>query len=229
MAMDELDSKAMREIPDPFADEAGAAPRAFDAGTLPAAPTRTRVRAVRAIAAVGAVLFNVAWVFAMGLRADLTTVPPWLLAAGIAAPLAGTVIAISAWARSGQRGLGPTKPLLASLVIAPTILFGVVALVATVAGRDAANLPSTARCLMGTAMLTVVPLVALVIAFRHAFATASRWRTAAIGVTCGALAATTMRLTCINDLPAHVLLGHGAFLVVGGVVGAWIGARFTRA
>lgn len=224
--MDKLDPKAMRDIPDPFADEAGGAPGALDMSTLPPAPTRARVQVMRAIAAAGAVGFQIAWLVVMGLRSDLASIPTWVLAAGLAAPLAAAAMAMSA-CMAGERGLGRPLRSIASLLVAAPVVFAVGTLYAPAAIPPTSS-PSTKQCLVVTALLTMGPLIALLLAFRRAFATSSRWRTAAIGVTCGALAATTVKLACINDLHGHVLVGHGAFLIVGGLAG-WVGARFTRA
>jgi hypothetical protein len=66
-------------------------------------------------------------------------------------------------------------------------------------------------------------------ALRHAFAAAARWRFAAAGVACGALAATTMSVVCANGNAAHVLLGHGTFMLVAGLAGWLVGERVTGA
>jgi len=54
-------------------------------------------------------------------------------------------------------------------------------------------------------------------------------RRAALGVACGGLAAASMSLCCFHREMLHVLIGHGSMMLVGGVAGALLGRRFTRA
>jgi hypothetical protein len=83
-------------------------------------------------------------------------------------------------------------------------------------------------CAAVTAVLTAGPLVLGMLAFRHAFVASSRWRTGALGVACGALAAATMDFTCSDPTALHVVVGHGTAMVAGGLAGAFLGSRITR-
>jgi len=80
-----------------------------------------------------------------------------------------------------------------------------------------------------TMILTVGPLVLGAWAYRRAFVTASRWRTAALGVACGGLSTATICLACPDQTALHVIVGHGTAMIVGGLAGALLGSRLTRA
>ena len=65
--------------------------------------------------------------------------------------------------------------------------------------------------------------------FRHAFVAASAWRSAALGVACGALGASTMTLACSHGEALHVIVAHGSMMVIGGGLGALLGRTIARA
>jgi hypothetical protein len=111
----------------------------------------------------------------------------------------------------------------------PPVLFAVATLMASPLDAGEGHFWNlAARCMGVTALLTVGPLVLGVVVFRHAFAAASAWRTAALGVACGAMTAATMSVACWHVGALHVIVGHGAMMVVGGVAGALLGRQVTR-
>lgn len=222
-----LDLKRMAEIPDPFAPSSqGPAP-----GKIPlrASPTRRQVRTRRAVAALAAIAYEAGWVLLVERRRDLGERPAWIIALGLIIPLAAAGLALVAVAGAGRRGLGAPAAWLAGLTWVPPVLFAAATLV--VGPLDAGeghfwNL--AARCMGITALLTAGPLALGAVAFRHAFAAASAWRTAALGVACGAMAAATMSLACWHVGALHAIVGHGTMMLVGGVAGALLGRHFTR-
>jgi hypothetical protein len=224
---DDLDLSRLRQIPDPFAAPSDAPP--MRAPEWPS-PTRQRVRRDRGIAAVAVVLYEVGWVAFVERRADLASLPPWVIAAGLLVPLVATALAFGAVVARGRRGLGVSTAWLAALSALPPLLFAVVTLAVNPPdpeGEPFWNL--VARCIGVSSVLVAIPLALGAMVFRHAFPGASMWRTAALGVACGGLGAATMSLVCRHGGAFHVVLGHGAMMIVGGAVGALLGRRMTRA
>ena len=225
---DDLDLKRMGEIPDPFAGPLrGPAPeRIQPAG---ASPTRSQVRRKRAIAAAAAVAYEVGWVLVVERRRDLGQLPAWTIALGLVIPLASAALALAAVTGAGRRGLGAPASWLAALTLMPPFLFSVATLVVGPLDAGEGHFWNLAvRCMGITALLTAGPLALGALVFRHAFAAASVWRTAALGVACGAMAAATMSLACWHVGALHAIVGHGAMMLVGGVAGALLGRHFTR-
>lgn len=224
---DDLDLQRMREIPDPFGPSQ--APASKEAQPPPISPTRREVRRRRAIAASAAVAYEAGWVLVVERRSDLGQLPAWTIALGLVIPLVAAALALAAVTSPGRRGLGASASWLAGLTVMPPVLFTVATLIAGPLDTGEGHFWNLAvRCMGVTAVLTAGPLVLGVLVFRHAFAAASVWRTAALGVACGAMAAATMSLACWHVGALHAIAGHGAMMVVGGVAGALLGRRVTR-
>ncbi|MDP9152004.1 MAG: hypothetical protein M3O36_18935, partial [Myxococcota bacterium] len=83
-------------------------------------------------------------------------------------------------------------------------------------------------CMATTAALAGVPAIAAGWAYRHAFV-GSGWRTATLGVACGALAAATMSIACSVGSVLHVLVGHGSMMLAFGLLGALLARKLTAA
>ena len=79
-----------------------------------------------------------------------------------------------------------------------------------------------------TGLLALGPLALGLWAFRRAFAAAAGWRTAAVGVAAGGLAAATMSLACPITTAAHVIVGHGLAMIVAGLAGALLAPAIAR-
>lgn len=180
--------------------------------------------------AVAAVLvYEAGWLLVVEHRADVSELSGTRIATGLLVPLVAAAVALVGCRVPGRRGLGAPVAWLLSLCVLPAALFAL--------GTWATSPPDTegnfwslvVRCMGVTALLTAGPLALGGLVFRHAFAAASRWRTAALGVACGAVAAATMSLACRHTGALHVMLGHGAMMVIAGVAGALVLGRFTRA
>lgn len=232
----QLDLDRIGEIPDPCRDRIVVAPSsslaaALVAGSLQAARTRAQVRRFRVLALGGALLYALGMVAMMGFRADLAKAPTAVLGASLLAPLAAAALAFRTATRVGPSGLGAASVRVASGVLAAIGLFGIGMLVV---GRAEAGLSGRAfwvgtwMCFAGSLVLAAGPLLLALLAFRHAFAASAKWRSAALGVASGAFAAFALDLHCPMGGRWHLLLGHGAVLVVGGLVGFGL-ARVTRA
>jgi hypothetical protein len=185
------------------------------------------------VAVAIAILFQGVWTALARHRATLDSLTPQHLAFGLGVPLLAAGLAWLVGTNRGRRGLGaPMAWLTAGIALAP-LLFAVTTLAIAPPDQDAnanvwAFLDRAGRCVAASALLCTVSLGLVAYAFRHAFAAASTWRTAALGVACGGLAAATMSLACFHREALHVLVGHGSMMLVGGIVGALLGRRFTR-
>jgi hypothetical protein len=228
--MSDVDLERFAEIPDPFADAATAPLLRVDPKPSVRSPTRSHVRMLRSIAAGAAILYDAAWPAIVERRKDLGSVSPSALALGLAIPLVAGALAMSTVGRPGDRGLGEPKARLLTLVIASPVVFAVATLLTAPDAVEGDRFWRQAfGCALVTALLAAGPLTFGVLAFRRAFAAASFWRTAAVGVASGALAAATMSIACPIGSAGHVLLGHGSMMVFAGVVGAVWGHRVCRA
>jgi hypothetical protein len=219
----------LAQIPDPFAH------RAHD--TLPppasrprfASPSRSRRRAFTMAAACAAVVYELAGLAFFKTRHDLGTASVALVALEIALPLGVAVVALVAASRSGRLGLGEPTARLAAWVIGAPFIFAVATLVIFPReASDGAFWSRTTTCILVTALLGAGPLMLAAFALRNAFAAATGWRTAAVGVVCGALAAATIALVCPDGGALHVLIGHGAMMLVMGALAAGLIGRTAR-
>jgi hypothetical protein len=225
----ELDLERLREIPDPYA---GAPARPQPPLHMPETPSATRAtyRRNRMLALLGVALYEAGWLVVVERRADLGALSGRAIAVGLAIPLVAAAIALLPVRTRGRRGLGaPVTTLVALAVLAP-LVFGVATLASSPPDPPGDAFWNLAlRCMAVSALLTAGPLVLASVAFRHAFAAAPEWRTVGLGVACGAVGAATMSLACIHSGALHVVVGHGATMLLGGVLGGLIGARLTRA
>jgi len=225
---DDLDLRRLAEIPDPFAGPRRE-PAPVKAPPSGASPTRGDVRKKRAIAAVAALAYEAGWVLVVERRRDLGQLPTWAIAIGLVVPLAAAALALVAVTGAGRRGLGAPASWLAGLTLMPPTLFAVATVLTNPLDTGEGHFWNLAvRCMGVTALLTAGPLALGALVFRPAFAAASVWRTAALGVACGALAAATMSLACWHGGALHLIVGHGTLMLVGGVAGALLGRRVTR-
>ncbi len=227
---DDFDLQKLADIGDPFAQDAKAPIRPLDR-SRPAAPspTRARTRALRAIALAAALLCDVAWLLFHETRGNLAQQGAWSVALGIAIPFGAAGLALAAAVRRGPRGLGAPAGRIAALAVGAPILFAAATLLAAPPeSGDPLFWRHAVGCMTVTALLTLGPLALGLWAFRHGFAAAAGWRTAAIGVAAGALAAATMSLHCPITTAGHVILGHGLVMIVAGLAGALLAPALAR-
>lgn len=227
---DDLDLTRLAQIPDPFATAAEAPDVPPSKAARPPSPTRPDVRRSRAIVGLVVLIFEAGWVAFVERRPDLPSLPPWTIVAGLAVPLLAGLLAFGAVSGRGRKGLGVPVWALASLATLSPLLFAAITLVVNPPEPPGEPFWNFAlRCMGLTAFLVSVPAALGVYAFRHAFPAASSWRTAALGVACGAVGAAIMSLVCPHGGALHVIVGHGSMMIVFGVAGALLGRRITRA
>jgi hypothetical protein len=229
----DFDLQRLGEIPDPFAGaSARLAPRPPPAEVRAAmgpSPARGRVRSLRAGAFVIAVAYEIAALAVYKVRPDVASLPAWQLALGFLIPAAGALFALGAAVRGGDRGLGESPVRLRALTLAAPTLFVLATWIALPHRGDAAFWAHALDCMVTTAVLGAVPVLFAAWVMRRSFAAAAGWRAAAMGIACGALAATAISLVCANEDAGHVLVGHGTAMLVLGLLGAIAGSRFARA
>jgi hypothetical protein len=225
---DDFDIERLAEIPDPFAGDAGAPVRGTGTSRKVVSATRSRLKTQRIVATAGAIAYELGWLALAGLRPDLHSASASAMASGLCIPLVAVGLAWTVVTRRGMRVLANVWP--AVWVAAPPLLFGLLTLAANPRAPQGSPFWGGAlNCMTKTMILTVGPLVLGAWAYRRAFVTASRWRTAALGVACGGLSTATICLACPDQTALHVLLGHGTAMMVGGLAGTLVGSRITRA
>jgi hypothetical protein len=229
----DFDWQQLGEIPDPFAAAAARpAPREPSAAIRAAmgpSPARGRVRSLRVAALAIAVVYEVAAVAAYRLRPDMASLPAWQLALGLLVPAAVALCAFGAAVRDGDRGLGESPVRLRALTLGAPALFAFATWMALPHRGDPAFWSHALDCMLTTAVLGAVPVVFAAWVMRRSFAAAAGWRAAAMGVACGALAATAISLVCASEDAGHVVVAHGAAMLVLGLLGGVAGSRFARA
>ena len=227
-----FDPRSLSGIPDPFADDSRVAPPVIDLAPAQASPTRSERRRWQIVAACAAVVYEAGWVLFVERRPDLARMSWWTLALELALPLISVAIALTAAVRRGRSGLGLPSPYLITSALLTPLFFGAGEwLIAreTLRVTAAGFWRSALVCIAVTGLLAAGPLVLGAFAFRRAFASSAIWRTAALGVACGALAASTMSVVCSDESAAHVLLAHGSWMFIGGLSGALLARHVSRA
>lgn len=225
---DPIDIHRITDVPDPLEgiSDWPLPPRRSVA--LDVSPTRSRVATVRATALGGALLYELACIVLMSKREDLHAMSRAVLLAELAIPVVAGLFALAA-AAPGALGMGHPKGRLTTLALLSPVLFIVATLVASPHDVDPERfVPHALRCFAYTALYSAGPMVLAAWAFRRSFVAAPAWRSAALGLACGAMGAATMSLVCSVGTPAHVLVGHGGMMLVAGIGGALLGRRFGR-
>ncbi|HEY8088248.1 MAG TPA: NrsF family protein [Polyangiaceae bacterium] len=224
--MSGFDLDRLRDIPDPF----GPAPAAGPMPKAPSAPSATRdmVHRRRLAALATVVVYEAGWLALVEHRSDLGSLRGAAIATGLLVPLVAALVALVPVVARGRRGLGVSAVAMGVLCGLAPVVFAAVTWVTNPADVEPGFWNLAIRCMGVTAVLTAIPLALGIAVFRHAFATASVLRSTALGVACGAVAAATMSIGCLHDGAMHVIVGHGVTMILGGLVGAWLGARATR-
>jgi hypothetical protein len=222
--------RQLLDIPDPLTSSQHAPP---PMPALPAVKSPTRAERKRSLTFViaAAVVYQFAWLAFVEHRADLSRTSLTLLVLAVIVPLVLSVIAFNAAVGRGARGLGVSVVGLGTAIIATPVLFALASLVmaSRITDETAPFLDRAIRCIAVACALSAPPMIMLGWVFRHAFVAASSWRSAALGVACGALGAATMSLACSHGEALHVIVAHGSMMVIGGGLGALLGRTIARA
>lgn len=226
----DFDLGRIAEVPDPFADAVDSPLPAGRVGPLASPHTSRQVRTMRWAALAGGLAYQAVWLLLLHKRGDLQELPLPTLAVEMAVPFAAAALAFAGATGTGARGMGERKARLVALATLAPAVFALATLLAAPQASDGeAFWQHATRCFVVTALLAAGPLAFAAWAFRGAFVALPRWRTAALGMACGALAAASMSLICSVGTASHVLVGHGGILALAGVAGALLGRRFGSA
>ncbi len=214
----------MREIPDPYEDVSlSRVPPTISSATV----NRTTVERRRRAAITIALLLETAWIAGEGFAAR-SELGASFVVAGFGFPLLGAGVAWLVFSRPGRLGLGLSHRRVAAGIATAIVLFGVSALFAPPSAMRMFTVSSTFTCATTAVLLGAVLFTAGVFAYRGMIAGSAWLRMAAFGVACGSLAAFILRLHCPGDSILHVLLGHGAAMLVFGLLGATAARRTMR-
>ena len=230
----DFDWQQLGEIPDPFAAAPATPVPDGPSGELRAAvgrpsPTRERLRSLRVAALVFALGYEVVAVLAYKLRPDVASRPVWQLALGLLVPAVAASLALGAAVGRGPHGLGESPQRLRTVTLGAPALFAAAMWIALPHSGDSAFWSHALNCMITTAVVGAAPVVFAAWVMRRSVVAAAAWRSAAMGVAVGALAATAISLVCANEDATHVLVAHGTAMLVLGVLGAAAGSRFARA
>ncbi|HSY23655.1 MAG TPA: NrsF family protein [Polyangiaceae bacterium] len=228
----DFDWQRLGEIPDPFATASARpapdGPSAEVRAAMGPSPARGRVRSLRVVAFVVAIAYEAAAIAIYKPRPDMASLPPWQLALGFLVPAAGALLAFGAAVRDGERGLGESPVRLRALTLGAPTFFVLATWIALPHLRDPGFWTHAFVCMLTTAVLGSVPVLFAAWVLRRSFVAAAGWRAAAMGVACGALAATAISLVCASEDAGHILVGHGTAMLVLGLLGAIAGGRLAR-
>jgi hypothetical protein len=225
---DPFDIHRISDVPDPLSGTDDWPLPARRNVALADSPTRSRRATARATALGAALVYELAWLVVMTKREDLHTTPRAVLVTELAIPVTAALLALAA-ATPGTHGLGLPKGRMTILGLLAPALFVAATLAMSPGDVDAEPFAMhSLRCFAWTAVYSFGPMVFAAWAFRRSFVGAPVWRSAALGLACGAVGAATMSLVCAVGSPAHVLVGHGGMMLVGAAAGAWLGSRFGR-
>lgn len=211
------DSNLFGDIPDPYASTdvpAPIAPQAMDVGPTRAVLARRRTIMLVSAIAVGSVMLAGAWAAPRGELSGS------FIALSVGMPAVASLVAWRVASRQGRLGLGATSTDLFTALLGAGALFVLSALGPPAMNDVGFDARSTVVCGGLGAAMGVLPFVFAVLAYRGAFVTNALTRMAAFGIAAGAFAALLLRLHCPHDGVMHVLVGHGAALVLFAALGA---------
>jgi len=224
--------RAWLDIPDPVRLPAASQDVRRLPPTAPS-PTRAQVRKTRFVTIVGCIAWSAIIVGLWGLRPDAHEVTAFLVLQLVVWTALIVTAARTALA-SGDRGLGKPVLLVALVAVAVPLTFVVLGLWWRSEGAAGTLLEtgtfSQFQGCAGLGLLAVVPMLGLSAwALRRSFASAAAWRGGAWGAALGLLASTILTLHCGVTFGGHIVLAHGAPLVLATLAGAIIGSKLAKA
>ena len=218
-------------IPDPAGKSRFHPPPLAKANPVASSPSREDRQRKIILVLAGILLYQATWLVVVEHRADLEVLTAREIALGLGVPLVAMALALFSGLRSGRSGLGLRSRLVALAIVGAPFIFAFLGVATAPKMTDplAPFWDRAIRCVAVCAALTVPSLSLLMWSLRRSFVTNAGPRTAALGVACGALAAGTMSLACAHSEALHVVVAHGAMIVVGGAIGGLFAHSVTRA
>jgi hypothetical protein len=219
-----FDLDKLSEIPDPFADEPPPPPP--PPPSLPiGGPSRARLRTLAWGSCAVVVALEIAWLLKAGMAPGRVTTP-LLATLAFGLPALAAVLGWAASLHAGRRGLGLGASRLG--LVAGLALAAFVASAFYLPSPMAFTIKSTVGCGVTVTMLGALPFVLGAVVFRRKVLGAVWLRAALFGIACGALGAVLVRMHCAKDSIAHILVGHGAGIVLFGLLAAALARRLMR-
>ncbi len=220
----DFDLDMLKEVPDPY--DAGASSRPPPKLPPPSAGRGSLGRRRRAVL-LAVLAVEVGWLLRAGMAPRLE-MPAWFVTEAFVLPVAGAVLAWYAATLPGRLGLGlSVRRLHAALAIA-VALFGLSALFAPQSSMRELTLRSSLACATASILFAGLPFAAGFFVFRRALAGSAWLRMGIFGIACGSIGAALVRLRCPNDSIPHILLGHGAAILLFGLLGGKVGRGIMR-
>ena len=146
--------------------------------------------------------------------------------------LSGLAVAVALIAAGTFVGLGRGGPARVSvgtravMALGPLVLFfGFVWLTSALSLFDVAGGSARQTCLFEGALIAAVPMTALLLLWRRTDPFAPRLTGALIGGWAGLTGAVGLSMACPSTDAVHLLFAHGAAVLGGSAVGAWLGRR----
>ena len=218
-----FDLDKLSEIPDPFEDEL---PPPLPPPPLPSGgQPRARLRGFAWATAAAVLVLEIAWLVKAGMAPGRVTTP-MLAALAFGLPALAAAVGWAGSLRAGRLGLGLPAARLGILVGVAIVAF--LASAFYLPNPVPFTFKSTLACGVTVTMLGALPFVSGALFFRRKVLGAVWLRAALYGVACGALGAVLVRMHCAKDSFAHVLVGHGAGIVIFGLLAAALARRFMR-
>jgi Negative regulator of sigma F len=228
---DDRPGDVFADIPDPAFRSASQPLSSMTPGG--ASLTRRQLGRRRTVALAAAALWPVAIVGAWGLRQRESVDTGSMALQGALWIVLIVLAAFVAFSR-GKRGLGRPVRWAEWVVGGGLLSFLFIALLwipaRAVIGFAAVGPASLLQPCIGLGLFAAVPM--LMVAswpLRHAMVQGAGWRGATVGAAAGFGAVLVLTLHCPSAFGGHVVLAHGAPLVIATLAGAFIGARIGRA
>ncbi len=165
-----------------------------------------------------------ALLFRFGMRGDLDPMSLGKMAAWIAV---GVVAA--AYVLSSKKALGPAARAVRLVALAVPVAFVVAAAAMAQGAPDEGLAPHLLLgCALSGLALAAGPVALAALVARRALPVNAAWRGAVLGGLGGLLGSIAIQAHCPVDAMAHVVIAHGAPLVLGALLGAAFGSRYGR-
>jgi hypothetical protein len=221
----DFDLDKLRDIPDPY-DASVATPAPVVVPPATSGLSRSSVRARRGLIIGLSLCVVTLTALRMGIAPRSEGAAFFALA--LALPALGGLLALFAAWSPGPRGLGLRTGQLALSAAVASALFVASTQAEYLGAAHPRTMHGTLGCGAVSVVLAAIPLFAGFLAFRRGLGGNVALRMLCFGVGSGVLGAVLLRVHCVNDGAAHVLLGHGAAIVFGAVAGALVGRVSAR-
>jgi Negative regulator of sigma F len=225
----DFDFDKLSEIPDPLdpaPQPSSALPPPLDVRSV-AAPKRSRIRSLQLAAFAVVMTLELALAMKLGFHFVQEMTPAYGMLAFVL-PVIGSAVAMLLTVLPGRLGLGlPPSRIAAGLGFA-VLTFAISTMASSEHASHTFTVASTRGCAIASIVYGALAFGAGVLLFKRAFATNAWLRMTAFGVSTGLLGAVMIRTHCSTESLLHLVVGHGAALLVFSLLGATVGHRVAR-